>query len=503
MDMKRIFITLSVGIVCMNLMAQSPVGFYPKENAHGINIDTHLVIEFDRPVKVGSKGLVTVLDKTTNKIVDRINMAIPAGPTEGQPKNPNAVYTPVPYVYKVENVTNRNTRPGTPSGAAKEDKRRYQKTIIGGFSDAFHFYPVICHGNKATIYLHNNMLDYGHEYEIKIGKGVVEGWNGKRAWTFTTKQSAPSKEKSCVVVAADGSGDFSTLQGAMDWMPDSLPSETCRKTVLVKNGDYEELVYFRNKRFVTIQGESMDGVVVHYPNNEVFNPHPVDIKTNELKGTFPSRRAAVAADNCADMIFKNITFKTDCKGQAEGFLLNGERNYSENVHVVGDGDALQANGSAYWLNCVIDGGGDTVLGRGPSYFNHCTLSSYGAFMWIRNTKENHGNVFNDCTFRGLGNDAVIARLPDNKGKNYPDAECVLLNCTLEGVPSEGFGPVDESASTATLMEFNSCDKDGKTIDVSLRHKYVRQLDAIKDAELIGKYSDANWVLNSRYDGTIH
>ena len=124
-------------------------------------------------------------------------------------------------------------------------------------------------------------------------------------------------------------------------------------------------------------------------------------------------------------------------------------------------------------------------------------------MWIRNTKENHGNVFNDCTFRGLGNDAVIARLPDNKGKNYPDAECVLLNCTLEGVPSEGFGPVDESASTATLMEFNSCDKDGKTIDVSLRHKYVRQLDAIKDAELIGKYSDASWVLNSRYDGTIH
>ena len=503
MDMKRIFITLSVGIVCMNLMAQSPVGFYPKENAHDINIDTHLVIEFDRPVKAGSKGLVTVLDKTTNKIVDRIDMAIPAGPTEGQPKNPNAVYTPVPYVYKVENVTNRNTRPGTPSGAAKEDKRRYQKTIIGGFSDAFHFYPVICHDNKATIYLHNNMLDYGHEYEIKIGKGVVEGWNGKRTWTFTTKQSAPSKDKSCVVVAADGSGDFSTLQGAMDWMPDSLPSETCRKTVLVKNGDYEELVYFRNKRFVTIQGESMDGVVVHYPNNEVFNPHPVDIKTNELKGTFPSRRAAVAADNCADMIFKNITFKTDCKGQTEGFLLNGERNYSENVHVVGDGDALQANGSAYWLNCVIDGGGDTVLGRGPSYFNHCTLSSYGAFMWIRNTKENHGNVFNDCTFRGLGNDAVIARLPDNKGKNYPDAECVLLNCTLEGVPSEGFGPVDESASTATLMEFNSCDKDGKTIDVSLRHKYVRQLDAIKDAELIGKYSDANWVLNSRYDGTIH
>ena len=73
------------------------------------------------------------------------------------------------------------------------------------------------------------------------------------------------------------------------------------------------------------------------------------------------------------------------------------------------------------IDCIIDGGGDTVLGRGPSFFNHCTLSSYGAFMWIRNTKENHGNIFYDCTFKALGNYAVIARLPDNKGKNYPDA----------------------------------------------------------------------------------
>ena len=238
----------------------------------------------------------------------------------------------------------------------------------------------------------------------------------------------------------------------------------------------------------------MDGVVVHYPNNEVFNPHPIDIKTNEQKGTFPSRRAAVAADNCADMIFRNITFRTDCKGQAEGLLLNGERNFAQNVHIIGDGDALQVNGSAYWLNCIIDGGGDTVLGRGPSFFNHCTLSSYGAFMWIRNTKENHGNIFYDCTFKALGKYAVIARLPDNKGKNYPDAECVLLNCTLDGVPAEGFGPIAESASTAKLYEFNSFDKEGKSIDVSNRERHVRQLDAIRDAELIGRYADAKWVL---------
>lgn len=378
--MKRIIFSLVILAMGMKLLAQTPISYYPLNQAKDICVDTHLTIEFDREVKAGNKGIISIIDKTTRKVVDRIDMSIPAGPTEGQPKNPAATYTPVPYIYKVGNITNRNTRPGTPSGAAKEDKSKYQKTIIGGFSDAFHFYPVICHGNKATIYLHNNMLEYGHEYEVRIGKGVIEGWNGKKEWTFTTRSATPSLNRDRIIVAADGSGDFSTLQGAMDWMPDSLPSEKKRKTVFVKNGDYEELVYFRNKRFVTIEGESMDGVVVHYPNNEVFNPHPIDIKTNELKGTFPSRRAAVAADNCSNMIFKNITFKTDCKGQAEGFLLNGERNFAQNVHVIGDGDALQVNGSAYWLNCIIDGGGDTVLGRGPSYFNHCSISSYCAFM---------------------------------------------------------------------------------------------------------------------------
>ena len=116
--MKRILFFTTCFFVGMKLMAQSPVSFYPQENAQDINIDTHLVIEFDKAVKAGSKGVITVTDKTTRKVVDRIDMRIPAGPVEGQPKNPNAIYTPVPYIYKVENITNRNTRPGTPSGAA-------------------------------------------------------------------------------------------------------------------------------------------------------------------------------------------------------------------------------------------------------------------------------------------------------------------------------------------------------------------------------------------------
>ena len=494
---KAILLTLVWGISFVSFAQGSPT-LFPANGAENVNVDTQLKLTFDKEVSVGTKGLVKVYDLTTGKMIDKLDLSIPAGPTTGQPKNPDAIYTPTPYIYKDEFITNRNTVPGTPSGAAKRATGNWQWIIIGGFSDAFHFYPIIVHGNRATIYLHNNMLDYGHEYAVTIDKGVIEGYEGtkgKKTWRFKTKPFPPAKDTKNLVVSTDGMGDFCTLQGAMDFIPNFLSSEKDRVTVTVKNGDYEELVYFRNKRYVTIQGESRDGVLIHYPNNEVFNPHPTDIKTNELKGTFPSRRAAVAADNCEHMVFRDITFKTDCHGQAEGFLLNGSHNYAENVHVIGSGDALQVNGSCYWNNCIIDGGGDTILGRGPSYFNHCTITSYGAFMWIRNTEENHGNIFVDCTFNALGKDAVISRLPDNKGKNYPHAEVVLLNCTLNNVPSVGFGPIDDSAKTAVIMEFNSHDQQGKPIDVSNRHPLVKQLDAIRDAEIIGKYSNAQYVLD--------
>lgn len=498
MKHRSTLLILFIAVVgCLPAMSQEHVICYPENGTVNVNVDTHLSLTFDGEVTLGDKGCIRVFDKQNGKLVDMLDLSIPPGPTKGQPGNPDAIYTPVPYVYTSTGITNRNTRPGTPSGAAREVKENYQRTIIGGFSDAFHFYPVIIHGNKATIYLHHNLLDYGREYYVTIDKGVFKGFDGikgKKAWTFRTKEKAPDKSRRMVTVAADGSGDFSTVQGAMDWVPDFISNEAERITVKVKNGDYEELVYFRNKRYVTIEGESRDGVCIHYPNNEVFNPHPADIKTNEVKGTFPSRRAAFAADNCLHMVFRHLTLKTDCHGQAEGFLLNGDYNYAEDVHIIGSGDALQVNGSTYWLNCVIDGEGDTILGRGPSFFNHCAISSYGAFMWIRNTEENHGNIFFDCTFKALNNDAVIARLPDNKGKNYPHAEVVLINCILDGVPSEGFGPIDDSASTATLLEFNSHDPQGRLVDISRRHPIVKQLHPLLDAAVIARYCDANYVL---------
>ena len=167
-----VFAVVNIACVC-RAQSNSVVGMFPENGATGVNIDTHLTLTMSDDVVIGQKGFVSVYDAETGKLVDRLDMSIPAGPTASQPNNPAAQYTPVPYVYRSQNITNRNTKAGTPSGVNAWDKSRYQLDIIGGFSDGFHFYPIIAHGKQMTIYLHHNMLEYNHEYYVTIDKGVI------------------------------------------------------------------------------------------------------------------------------------------------------------------------------------------------------------------------------------------------------------------------------------------------------------------------------------------
>jgi pectinesterase len=59
-------------------------------------------------------------------------------------------------------------------------------------------------------------------------------------------------------------------------------------------------------------------------------------------------------------------------------------------------------------------------------------------MWIRNTSANHGNIFVNTRFQTLSaRETVLARAPTNCGKNYPNSEAVLINCTLAGISPNG------------------------------------------------------------------
>ena len=483
--------------------AAPQVTCFPGNGAKGVNPDTHLVLTFTSAPAIGKSGWIRVYDAAGHKLVDSLDMSVPAGP------DPLHRVTPAQTIPLDPSIATSPTTTTPAVRATPADLHNYQLTTIGGLED-FHFYPIIVDGKVATLYLHNNVLRYRHRYIVRIDPGVLttaDGFGGfttDRGWTFTTKAAGPEKTATRVVVAADGSGDFNTVQGAVDWAPDH-PAQ--RVTIFIKDGRYEEIVFMQKKTNLTLRGEDREKVQVGYGDNSAFNP--------PMPG--PNRRCAFSVYDSTGIVLENFSVSNHDFGQAEGLLVYGDRNIVAHMNIRGSGDALNLRGPVYLTDTSIVGDGDTILGVGPAFFDHCIISSIGPFMWIRNTEANHGNVFVDCTFvaRERGSSAtrpgaqeqgaqsaaarapvaaVLARLPMNHGLNYPYAEAVLIHCRLEGVPAVGWAPVEVDAAHLHLWEYDSRDAEGKAIDTSQRSAASKQLKMPEDAETIREYSDPEWVL---------
>lgn len=486
---------LALFVPCQLYAQGNSVTRFPANKATGVNPDTHLVLTFASAPTIGRSGKIQIYDAADHRLVDTLDLSIPAGPDPLHRINTTAL------VIDSNPPTPTTTTPAVKS--TPSDLHSYQVNTIGGLAD-FHFFPVIVHGNTATIYPHNNVLQYRHTYLVTIDPDVLspavgefKGFARNDVWTFTTKPAPPSITASRITVAADGSGDFNTVQGAVDFVP-ARPAH--RLTIFIKNGTYEEIVFFQDKSGLTIRGEDRDKVQVGYGNNSAFNP--------PMPG--PSRRCAFSVYHSTGIELSNFSVSNYFFGQAEGLLIYGSKNIVRNMNIKGSGDALNLRGSVYLADSRITGDGDTILGVGPAFFDHCEISSMGPYMWIRNPEENHGNVFLNCTFLTRERSApaqaattspsrpimgaVLARLPNNHGLNYPYAEAVLLHCRLKGIPPAGWGPIEAAPAHLHLWEFDSTDLDRRPIDISQRHPASRQLRQQEDAETIANYSNPAYVL---------
>lgn len=455
---------------------------FPADNARNVNPDTHLQLTFASPPEIGTSGLIRIYDAADNSLVDTLDMSIPPSP------RPTG---------RAPEMTEADRRA---EGAAAANAT-YQLTTIDGVD--FHFFPIIVRGNTAAIYPHNNKLQYGHSYIVKMDAGVLKGM-AAREWTFSTKAAGPAASAKRVVVAADGSGDFSTLQGALDYLPDA---PTRRTTIFIRNGRYEEIVYFSGKSNITLRGESREKVVVGYPNNSAFNPP---------KGG-PSRRPAFSIQDGKDIQLSTFTINNYFIGQAEALLVRGERIVIDRMTLNGSGDALTTYGSIYMADSKLTGHGDTILGYAALFCLRCEIQTVGPFTWTRTPQGQHGNVFVDSAFiyldqplpwtvtatdPGRKSPGVLARLPRNgqgsSAPNFPWAEMVLINARMQGVPPEGWGPIEEApgfdSSNVRFWEFNTMGMDGRPVDLSKRHPVSKLLTMKADAQTIADYSKPEFVL---------
>jgi hypothetical protein len=371
---------------------------------------------------------------------------------------------------------------------------------IGGLAD-FKYYPIIVTGNEAAIYTHNHALDYHKTYYVTIDRGVFRdnsggypGINNRSDWRFTTKPQAPGPGTTKLVIDSNGSGDFCTVQGAVDFVPDGNTTPT---TLLIRKGVYREIIYFAQKHALTLAGEDRKQTVIEYANNAKFNGG---------SGTY--HRGVLLANRADDLIITNLTIRnTTPRGgsQAEAIILNGTANSRailSGVDLYSYQDTLQINGQAYLQDCYIEGDVDFMWGTGPCFFENCHCvgtRSKGYFTQIRNPANNHGYVYHQCTFDGPAGvaDMYLSRIAPRR---FPNSEVVLIDCVLgKAVADAGWllNGADE-APNVHFWEFNSHDADGNPVDVSHRLAISRQLQQPADGAIVGDYSNPGYVLGGNW-----
>jgi pectin methylesterase-like acyl-CoA thioesterase/lysophospholipase L1-like esterase len=436
------------------------VSVSPSAGATNVCIDTPLRLVFDGPPKLSQSGTVQILDDA-GVVIDSIDVNV--------------------------------------SVLSK---------AIGGLPN-FNYYPVVITGNEAIIVFRNNLLAYGKTYEVRIAglfvdkAGDAVSLDAAKTWRFSTKPAAPTlpvEGLRRITIAANGSGDFATVQGAIDFVP---AGNTVPTTLFIRKGTYNEIIYFSDKHNLTILGEDRKGSIIAYANNQNLN----NTDRNAMPGGY--RRGMFRAVNCTDLTIAKLTLHNTTPqggGQAEAIILNGSANAHAiitDVDMYSRQDTLQINGQAYVSNCYIEGDVDFMWGVGPCFFENCrlrALRSKSMYTQIRNPATNHGFVYKNCTFEGAPGvtDSVLSRVLQTR---FPASEVVFLDCTLTDAVSPVGWRLDSPAEAPDVhfWEYNSRDLNGKPIDDSMRFVVSKRLTMEADAETIANYSNPLWVLGSDWN----
>lgn len=391
---------------------------------------------------------------------------------------------------------------------------------IGGLPN-YNYYPVIITQNIAAIYLSHGLL-YGRAYYVKVDSGAFKdsgghafrGFLDSKAWRFSTKPRPPVAGGKTITVAADGSRDFATIQGAIDFVPDGNNAPI---TIFIRNGTYQEIIFLTNKNNLTFLGQDRKQTIIAYANNDRFNnnsggnpfaPGAAPPGTVPARSGSVYRRGLFLAHRVSDLTVTNLTLhNTTAAGgsQAEAIILNGTQNAHAiitNVDLYSFQDTLQINGQAYVSNCFIEGDVDFMWGTGPVFFENCharSVRSNAYYTQIRNPATNHGFVYDHCVFDGAPgvNGNFLSRIAPGR---FAYSEVVLLNCVLSDAVGATAWRLDQSTEGPNIhfWEYNSRTPNDTPVDLSRRLAVAKELKLPDDRETIANYSDAKFVLGGQW-----
>ena len=332
--------------------------------------------------------------------------------------------------------------------------------------------PII--SGKSAIFKYSG-LAYNTAYTFTMPEGVLISRSGKAVAateiSFTTmERQQPEAKLYDAVVAQDGSGDYQTLQEAIDAVPAGRAKPWL---IFVKNGRYNEHIDIpATKTHLHIIGQQRDKTVVY--DNRLSggdNAYPVDPgATVVVKGT--------------DTFFENITLENSygyeklAGPQALALNTVADRVCMNNVALLSYQDTWITSSSStarhYIKNSLIEGAVDFIYNNGDVYLDGDTLQinrpSGGYIVAPRHTADTKwGYVFQNNIIRPRkGIDVTDVWL----GRPWHDQpKTVYINTqTFINIPAKGW--YNTMGGLPVLWaEYNTVDKDGNPVDLSQRETY--------------------------------
>lgn len=319
------------------------------------------------------------------------------------------------------------------------------------------------------------------------------------------------------IIAKDGSGDFTSIQAAIDAAPAYSRSPVI---LLVRAGEYRERVIV-NKDNIRLVGEDRDAAVITHSGcakdtNSEGKP----------KGTFLSYTFLVTGSNVE---VENLTIRNDAGdgrvvGQAVAVYAAGDRGVWRNVRMIAAqdtlfcgptmpkvakdalpiripegvesvGDCPPVGGRQYFEDCFIQGDVDFIFGPYRCWFERCTLymNACGGWYTAANTPEQspYGMVFHRCTL--IGACAPGAAYLGRPWRAF--ARTVFLECGMdECVSPQGFA--DWEGGPCITERCGEYATRGAQADQSARHPAQKRMTREEAAlytvsEVIGGYDHWN------------
>ncbi|HMH21890.1 MAG TPA: pectinesterase family protein [Puia sp.] len=273
-----------------------------------------------------------------------------------------------------------------------------------------------------------------------------------------------------MIVAQDGSGNFRTVQAALDAVP--VHNKTAI-TIFIKNGLYrEKLLLDSTKDFVTLIGESRWNTIL------TWDDHPGMVSPKGDSINTRSSYSFMVRGN--DFSAENISFRNDAgftAGQAVALEVQGDKEVFIGCRIIGNQDILflnSENSRQYYRDCYIEGTTDFIFGAATAWFEGCHIhSKKNSHVTAASTPQQHpfGFIFHDCILSG---DTAIHNA--SLGRPWrPYASVNYLYCYIDGqIRAEGWSNWNntDSYKTARYAEYKNY---GPGADTKARAVWSHQL----------------------------